>query len=301
MYGSTKPTEIKSRVHEEEPLSNLEHDDKESYDFDHEAFLGQDDAKTFDELPPEESQRRLGIIVDQIDSNKDSFVSEEELKNWLQSKQRKHIADSVEHQWVDFDTNNDSLISWAEYKNVTYGTYLANPQPDPNFNYSLMMTRDEKRFKVADRNGDLMADKEEFGAFLHPEDHVYMKDLVVEETMQDIDKNGDGFIDQNEYIGDMYIPENDEEEPEWVLAERKQFSEFRDKNNDGKLDREETREWILPSDDGHVDEEARHLVQESDTNEDGKLTKNEILNKHEVFVGSQVTDFGQALLQHDEF
>lgn len=35
--------------------------------------------------------------------------------------------------------------------------------------------------------------------------------------------------------------------------------------------------------------------------QDGKLTKKEILDKYEVFVGSQVTDFGEALLRHDEF
>ena len=57
---ANKPTEKKSRVHHEEPLSHLEHDDAKNYEYDHEAFLGQDEAKTFDNLPPEESRRRLG-------------------------------------------------------------------------------------------------------------------------------------------------------------------------------------------------------------------------------------------------
>jgi len=35
--------------------------------------------------------------------------------------------------------------------------------------------------------------------------------------------------------------------------------------------------------------------------QDGKLSKSEILNKYDLFVGSQATDFGQALLRHDEF
>lgn len=43
-----------------------------------------------------------------------------------------------------------------------------------------MMARDERRFKVADRNGDMIADKQEFTAFLHPEDHDHMKDIVVQ-------------------------------------------------------------------------------------------------------------------------
>ncbi|XP_042259724.1 calumenin-A [Thunnus albacares] len=301
VYGSSKPTEKKSRVHHEEPLSHLEHDDAKNYDYDHEAFLGQDEAKTFDNLPPEESRRRLGIIVDKMDSNKDGFISEEELKVWIKNAQKKHIYDSVEHQWKDFDLNNDGQISWEEYKNVTYGSYLDDPQADTEYDYSHMMARDERRFKVADRNGDLIADKQEFTAFLHPEDHEHMKDIVVQETIEDIDKNGDGFIDLKEYIGDMYTSEENQEEPEWVASERQQFSEFRDKNNDGKMDREETLDWILPADYDHTEAEAKHLLHESDANKDGKLTKKEILDKYDVFVGSQVTDFGEALLRHDEF
>lgn len=37
-------------------LQNPNHDIK----YDHEQFLGEDQAKTFDQLPPEESRRRLG-------------------------------------------------------------------------------------------------------------------------------------------------------------------------------------------------------------------------------------------------
>ncbi|XP_029282298.1 calumenin-A [Cottoperca gobio] len=299
--GSSKPTESKSRVRDEEPLSHIEHDDSKNYDYDHEAFLGENEAKAFDQLTPEESKQRLAIIVDKIDSNKDGFITEEELKVWIKRAQKKHIYDSVEHQWKDFDMNNDGKISWDEYKNVTYGSYLEDPQMDTEYNYSHMMSRDERRFTVADTNGDLIADKKEFTAFLHPEDHEHMKDIVVQETMEDIDKNGDGFIDLMEYIGDMYTSEDGEDEPEWVATERQQFSEFRDKNNDGKMDKEETLDWILPSDYDHAEAEAKHLVHESDANQDGKLTKNEILDKYDVFVGSQVTDFGEALLRHDEF
>lgn len=36
--------------------------------------------------------------------------------------------------------------------------------------------------------------------------------------------------------------------------------------------------------------------------QDGELSKSEILDHHDVFVGSQATDFGEALTrEHDEF
>ena len=40
---------------------------------------------------------------------------------------------------------------------------------------------------------------------------------------------------------------------------------------------------------------------ESDSDGDEKLTKEEILKKYDLFVGSQATDFGEALNRHDEF
>lgn len=64
----------------------------------------------------------------------------------------------------------------------------------------------------------------------------------------------------------MYNHEDEMEEPDWVATEREQFSEFRDKNKDGKMDREETLDWILPSDYDHAEAEAKHLVYESDLN-----------------------------------
>ena len=63
----------------------------------------------------------------------------------------------------------------------------------------------------------------------------------------------------------MYNQDGDGSEPEWVKTEREQFTEFRDKNKDGKMDKEETRDWILPSDYDHAEAEAKHLVYESDT------------------------------------
>jgi len=63
----------------------------------------------------------------------------------------------------------------------------------------------------------------------------------------------------------MYTHDAEMAEPDWVASEREQFKEFRDKNKDGKMDRDETRDWILPSDYDHAEAEAKHLVYESDT------------------------------------
>jgi len=48
------------RVHHKPDLSDHAHDDAHGFQYDHEAFLGKEEAKTFDQLSPEESKERLG-------------------------------------------------------------------------------------------------------------------------------------------------------------------------------------------------------------------------------------------------
>lgn len=55
-----------------------------------------------------------------------------------------------------------------------------DPQTDTEYNYDQMMSRDERRFRAADTNRDMIADKQEFTAFLHPEDYEHMRDVVVQ-------------------------------------------------------------------------------------------------------------------------
>lgn len=45
--------------------------------------------------------------------------------------------------------------------------------------FKKMLPRDERRFKAADLNGDQTATREEFTAFLHPEEFEHMKEIVV--------------------------------------------------------------------------------------------------------------------------
>ncbi|NXC38760.1 CALU protein, partial [Penelope pileata] len=111
-----KPTEKKERVHHEAPLSDKAHDDAQSFDYDHDAFLGADEAKTFDQLTPEESKERLG--------DGDGQVTVEELREWIKVAQKRWIYEDVERQWKGHDLNGDGLVSWDEYRNATYGSVL---------------------------------------------------------------------------------------------------------------------------------------------------------------------------------
>uniref|UniRef100_A0A8C3FK62 Reticulocalbin 3 n=1 Tax=Chrysemys picta bellii TaxID=8478 RepID=A0A8C3FK62_CHRPI len=136
-------------------------------------------------------------------------------------------------------------------------------------------------------------------AFLGKEQAKTFDQLTPEESREHIDKNGDGYVQVDEYIGDMYTPESGEPEPDWVQSERQQFLDFRDLDRDGRLDRAEIGHWILPQDYDHPEVEAKHLLFESD--KDKRLTKQEILDNWNMFVGSQATNYGEDLTRkHDE-
>jgi len=294
------------RVLHGKPLSEKEHHDDLDHDYDHEAFLGHDQAAEFDELSPEESQRRLGVIVDRIDTDGDGQVTIEELGKWIKFTQSRYVSEDVERQWTSHKPDGKETISWEEYRNNVYG-FLDDEEPQDEvegFSYKQMETRDQRRWSMADLDQSGELNVEEFKAFLHPEDAEHMRDIVVTETLEDIDKDGDGKINMDEYIGDMYRDEGTEpggQEPDWVASERDQFTRFRDFNGDGFMDLEEVKAWIIPPDFDHSEAEAKHLVFESDNDQDGVLTKAEILDKYDLFVGSQATDFGEALSRHDEF
>ena len=94
LISSSSPASLDSekendRVLKGKPLSQHDHNDDMDHEYDHEAFLG-DEAHEFDDLSPEESQRRLAEIVDKIDTDKNGLVSVEELRDWIKFTQSRY-------------------------------------------------------------------------------------------------------------------------------------------------------------------------------------------------------------------
>jgi len=297
-----KEGENRAKQFEEKPL--VPDEEFGSPEYDGMALMGEDEYKTFDDLSPEEAKEKLGHLVDKMDSNSDGQVDEKELTMWIHYVQTKYIYDDTERQWEENDKDGDGKITWEEYKENTYGFLTPEElksEEDDGFSYDHMLTRDERRWKSADRDNKGYLTKDDLTAFLHPEEYDHMKEMVILETIEDIDRDGDKRISLEEYIGDMWHEEDPGDEPDWVEEERRQFNDFRDKDNNGFLENDEVRDWILPSEYDHAENEARHLLDSCDTDADGQLSKDEIIRHHDIFVGSQATDWGDAIVRHDEF
>ena len=82
-----------------------------------------------------------------------------------------------------------------------------------------------------------------------------------------------------------------------MIVDKENFDSY-DVNADGYLDMKELKAWVLPDRRSMADEEADHLISETDLNRDEKLTYDEILDRHDLWVGSAATDYGQEL-RHD--
>lgn len=122
--------------------------------------------------------------------------------------QQRYIKDDVERQWGSHNPMGKEKLSWTEYKDMVYGDMeeqeaekRESDKADESFSYVQMYKRDRRRWITADMDGDDALTKEEFTAFLHAEDAEHMKDVIVLETMEDIDKDQDGKISLAEYIG----------------------------------------------------------------------------------------------------
>ena len=269
--------------------------------------MGADQAKKFDHLAANESKQKLAEIADKMDANHDGLVNLDELQRWIDQAQKSYMQRDLDKQWRTHNPSEMEKLSWEEYRLATY-SFLDNPDisglsEEDQKMYESMEQRDRKRWKLADQDDDQLLTKQEFLSLLHPEHSQQMKQLVVDETLEDLDKDRDGRVSLSEYIRDLYELDDGktvgEDEPDWVQTERRHFNEYRDKNGDGYLDRDEMKEWLMPV---KVHSEAEHLIEEADRNGDAKLSKEEILDSYDLFVGSEATEYGEALAanRHDE-
>uniref|UniRef100_A0A224XT31 Reticulocalbin-3 n=1 Tax=Panstrongylus lignarius TaxID=156445 RepID=A0A224XT31_9HEMI len=258
-------------------------------EFDHEAILGSvKDAEEFDHLSPEEAKKRLRILLGKMDLNKDLHIDRNELRAWILRSFKLLTEEESADRFEDADENDDGKVTWEEYKADAYGSDEEDIHSTEETN---LIKNDKLMFEAADKNKDGVLDRVEFVPFSHPEEHPDMLPLILKNTLEDKDTNGDGEIDFQEFIGEKAK----DQEKEWLLSEKDKFDNEFDKDKDGKLNANEILSWVVPSNSEIAEEEVNHLFVATDDNHDNTLSFEEILENHEIFVGSEATDYGEQL------
>ncbi|XP_076039129.1 reticulocalbin-2-like isoform X3 [Oratosquilla oratoria] len=271
-------------------------------DFDHESILGSaKDAKEFDSLPPEESKRRLRILLEKMDRNKDGSIDRTELHSWILRSFATLSQEESEEQLDEVDEDADGYVTWEEYIAETYGIHEPEDRDlldkDSYDEEQKLLKEDRQLFMAADKNLDGLLDEKEFLAFTHPEEHPDMLPIILQQTLEEKDTNKDGVIDFQEYIGS----EGREKSKEWLLTEKEKFDHEHDSDGDGVLDGAETLAWMVPSNKDIAEDEVKHLFASTDDDGDDILSFEEVINHHDIFVGSEATDYGDHLHNLDRF
>ncbi|CAL8262018.1 unnamed protein product [Merluccius merluccius] len=269
------------------------------------VLLGNQDTKETMKLGPLQQREKMIEIVKKIDQNSDQMLSTEELALWIQHVYRKYALEDAEERFPEFDTDRDGVVSWEEYNAVTHqdliqlddAAVLNNPEQE---SIRYLHLKEKRRFDFADIDDTAGLNLTEFLAFTHPSEVDHMADFTIEDVLSEYDRDADGFISLAEFIGD--VRGNEESTPsQWEVEETVRFHELYDQDKDGKLNREEQLRWVAPNSYGSAREEALHLIKEMDNDGDGKISEAEVLKNQELFMNSEVTDYGRQLhISHDE-
>lgn len=218
-------------------------------EFDHEAIVGSHkEAEEFHQLSPEESKKRLEILIKKMDLNSDQYVDRHELKAWILRSFRRLTEEEGSERFEEVDHNEDNKVTWQEYLKDTYDMTnegdLRDPFQTPHAEAEDKLIEDDRRmFQAADLNNDGVLSSSEFIVFFSPEEHAHMLPIILEQTLKDKDKDGDGRINFQEFIGDS--AENHDKE--WLLTEKEKFDSDYDKDGDGMLNGNEILSWVVPS------------------------------------------------------
>ncbi|OXU27859.1 hypothetical protein TSAR_005499 [Trichomalopsis sarcophagae] len=262
----------------------------------------------------EESRKLLENIFLKADVDADNSLDIRELAKWIHAKIIDHIDRAMKDNiglFTAIDNNpRNGEVSWDEYHahflrshgfSDSYITTHDKRHSALSRALKEAIMRDRARWTEAARNDPDKLALDEFLAFTHPESSHRALLQMVEDLFEKFDRDGDEQLTEDEF-SDLPSEGAGVDQSLSMPASQERREEFRhliDKNKNGKADRAELLTYIDPRNPRHAIQEARHLIDLSDVDQDGKLKLSEILSKTDLFLGSKMVDTEGSF--HDEF
>nr|AEE62590.1 unknown [Dendroctonus ponderosae] len=296
---NSKSDEGKHATNREEYQAHMNSDEHRT-NFDHEAILGSAKiSEEFDALPPEQSKERLQALLNVMDTSRDKFIDRSELIQWIVHSFQMLSAEEANEKFDETDENDDKHISWNEYLLESYGSEelsLQSNWADSDENIRIEFEQDQELFRAVDANNDDLLNRQEFSKFTNPEEHQDLSALLLKQILRSKDTDNDDALNFKEFLSEK----GSQMSKEALISQKDEFDEY-DMNKDGKLTGDEIIYWMFPQNEKIAEEETTHLFAQCDDNHDDLLSFDEILDHHEIFVGSEATNYGEHLHNIHEF
>jgi len=270
-------------------------------------------------MSAEEKEILLIETFHKADKNSDNHLTSAELEQWIQETTLRHLDEAIDEtkrvmQLVD--QNGDGHVTWDEYHyHFLVDNQLMDPikaqKHDENEGHAELSPEDQEKIEteieewheVDQDPKDGQLSQHEFLAFRHPEHIEVMLNEMVKDIMRSLDTDNDGRLSEDEFVavpkGELVDKKWEESEKEYLQQRRKEFKELIDLDGDHFVNFKELVLYTNPRNSQHAKREVRDLMELADTNRDGRLSLDEVLQQKAAFFGSGLINAGRNM--HDEF
>ncbi|KAL2518610.1 Calcium-binding EF hand family protein [Abeliophyllum distichum] len=254
---------------------------------------------------------RLVVLFPKIDVDPvDGYVSEHELTEWNLLQSQREVLHRTEREMEVHDKNKDGFVSYAEYEAPSW----VKNSDNNSFGYDMGWWKEE-HFNASDMDGDGLLNITEFNDFLHPADTNNPKLLqwLCKEEIRERDSDRDGKVNFKEFFHGLFdLVRNYDEEghnsslnsDDTLEAPAKKLFAQLDKDGDGYLSGEELLPIIgklHPSERYYAKQQTEYIMQQADSDKDGRLSLKEMIESPYVFYSAVFNDDENDYGYHDEF